>query len=49
MNNNNSLSHTSWNCKHDVAFVLKYQIKDMNFGITDEHYRSVFNRIKDLL
>lgn len=27
MNNNNSLSHTSWNCKYHVVFAPKYQRK----------------------
>ena len=27
MNDNNSLSHTSWNCKYHIVFAPKYQRK----------------------
>ncbi len=27
MNNNNSLAHTSWNCKYHIVFALKYRRK----------------------
>ena len=25
MNDNNSLAHTSWNCKYHIVFALKYR------------------------
>ena len=27
MNNNNSLAHTSWNCKYHIVFAPKYRRK----------------------
>ena len=27
MNNNNSLAHTSWNCKNHIVFAPKYRRK----------------------
>ena len=27
MNNNNSLSHTTWNCKYHIVFAQKYRRK----------------------
>ncbi len=39
MNNNNSLSHTTWNCKYHIVFAPKYRRK-VAYGKLREYIRN---------
>ena len=41
MNNNNSLSHTTWNCKYHIVFAPKYRRKVA--------YRKLREDIRDII
>ena len=40
MNNNNSLSHTTWNCKYHIVFAPKYRRK-VAYGKLREDIRDI--------
>ena len=37
MNDNNSLAHTTWNCKYHIVFAPKYRIKIIVPEICPDH------------
>ena len=44
MNNNNSLSHTTWNCKYHIVFAPKYRRK-VAYGKLKEDIRDIISML----
>ena len=44
MNNNNSLSHTSWNCKYHIVFAPKFRRK-VAYGKLREDIRDILSML----
>ena len=44
MNNNNSLSHTTWNCKYHIVFAPKYRRK-VAYGKLREDIRDIITML----
>ena len=44
MNNNNSLSHTTWNCKYHIVFAPKYRRK-VAYGNLREDIRDIITML----
>ena len=44
MNNNNSLSHTTWNCKYHIVFAPKYR-REVAYGKLREDIRNIITTL----
>lgn len=44
MNNNNSLSHTTWDCKYHIVFAPKYR-REVAYGKLREDIRNIITML----
>ena len=47
MNNNNSLSHTTWDCKYHIVFAPKYR-REVAYGKLREDIRNIITMLCEI-